>query len=54
LKLALGEKRRLASFIVICTLGLAVGLFQGCSGVGTAFPHPFSLRWNMAAISQMW
>ena len=35
LKLALGEKCWLAAFIVTCTLGLAVGLFQWCSGVGT-------------------
>jgi len=44
LKLALGEKCWLAAFIVTCTLGLAVGLFQGCSGVGTrgnGVPTPF-------------
>jgi len=39
---------------VTCTLDLAIGLFQGCSGVGRAFPHLFALHWNMAAISQMW
>jgi len=34
LKLAPGEKCWLAAFIVTCTLGLAVGLFQECSGLG--------------------
>jgi len=44
LKKVLDEKCCLAAYIVTCTLCLAAGLSQGCSGIGTALQHDFALH----------